>query len=944
MRLEDVRDGLVVERAREFALIRDVVERAVAGKGTVALVRGPAGIGKSRLLAEAGHIARRSGAMILTAAAAVLEAEYPFGVVRQLLDVHAADPDRRAVMLRGAGAAAASVLAPGQARASIPDAQFSALHGLFWALANLAESHPMVVLVDDAQWADDASLRWVDYLARRVDDLPVALLLGWRSGERESADRMLRELEAAIPMVVVEPVALTEAGVGTLVPLVFDGKPAPSFVTACHARTGGNPFFVIELLQELRSLGIASTADGAARVAAVAPRSVGRVVLARLARLGSAASALARAVAVLGDGTHLVDAADLAGLSKPVALDAASALTVAGVLRDDGRLSITHSLMRDAIQADMGPSVQMAAHRDAARVLAIHGRGADQIAAQVVLSPPSGDGWVVARLLEAAGLAMRRRAPDVALPLLRRALEEPAPEDVLPRVLYELGLAEDALQRPEAIGHLRDARDGLPPGRERGAAALAVAHALVLAGRPAEVYEAVARAQAELGSSDHQEVRLVLEAVLLNACSFDPAGRMLLAGRVEAMAQLKGETPGERAVLAAVAFEAAKSGRPRFEVVELAERALGSGPRGYAGAADPLTPLGLAVTFHFIGMISRSVGLTTDLISEARDLGSPVLFAESSTARAHAHWRGGSLADAEADARQALASEGPRFGQAHTLATAVLIGVLTDKGQLDEASAVAESFDTPDRYRDHAIQAVADCSLAHLELALGRYEQAISRLYRAGRVIDAVGCTNPAGGEWRQPLAIALATVGRKAEAREIVTPALDAARRSREPYELGVTLRAAALIDRPTRMDMLEEAAGLLADSEIRLQYARVLVDLGVALRRIGKRREARLPLADAMDVASRSGAQPLVERARSELLASGARPRRNQRAGVDALTPSEARVARLASDGLTNREIAQHLFVSPRTVEAQLRAVYTKLHITSREMITEALGSGTS
>lgn len=298
------------------------------------------------------------------------------------------------------------------------------------------------------------------------------------------------------------------------------------------------------------------------------------------------------------------------------------------------------------------------------------------------------------------------------------------------------------------------------------------------------------------------------------------------------------------------------------------------------------------------------------------------------------------MADAEADARQALAGVGPRFGQAHTLATAVLIGALTDRGLLDEAAAVAKSFDTPDRPAGDAIQGVADCSLAYLELTLGRYEQAISRLYRAGRVIDAVGCTNPAGGEWRQPLAIALAAVGRTAEAREVLAPALDSARRSGEPYELGVTLRAAALIDRPTRIDTLEEAAGVLADSEIHLQNARVLIDLGAALRRIGKRREARDPLADGMDAATRCGAEPLAERARAELLASGARPRRSARTGAEALTPSEARVARFASDGMTNREIAQHLFVSPRTVEAQLRAVYTKLHITSREMITGALG----
>src|SRR5215467_5493835 len=138
-RRDGLRGGLLVERAGELALISDVVERTVGRNGAVVLVRGPAGIGKSRLLAEADEIARRSGAMTLRATGAVLEAEYPFGVVRQLLDAMAADPDRRAVMLGGAGAASASALASGEAQPRIPDGQFAALRGLFWVVANLAE-------------------------------------------------------------------------------------------------------------------------------------------------------------------------------------------------------------------------------------------------------------------------------------------------------------------------------------------------------------------------------------------------------------------------------------------------------------------------------------------------------------------------------------------------------------------------------------------------------------------------------------------------------------------------------------------------------------------------------------------------------------------------------------------------------------------------------------
>jgi DNA-binding CsgD family transcriptional regulator len=266
------------------------------------------------------------------------------------------------------------------------------------------------------------------------------------------------------------------------------------------------------------------------------------------------------------------------------------------------------------------------------------------------------------------------------------------------------------------------------------------------------------------------------------------------------------------------------------------------------------------------------------------------------------------------------------------LATHVLIGTLTDRGELSAALETAARWQSGDRHARRSMGVVVACSQGRLELALGRPEQALARLEPAGATIEATGCVNPAGGEWRQPAALALAALDRTAEARELLSPALVAARRSGGAYELGVTLRAAALIEQPVNTDLLEEALGVLAPSEIRLQHARVLVDYGAALRRSGHRRDAREPLAAALEIAHACGAAEIAERARTELLATGARPRRIERTGADALTPSELRVARLARDGLSNREIAQQLFVSPRTVEAQLRTAYQKLRIGSR------------
>lgn len=926
------------ERERELAAIVDSLAAAAAGAGSGLLVRGAAGIGKSRLLAEARAQARAGGLTVLSARGAVLEGEYPFGVVRQLLEPVVADGERRAAMLAGAGGAARPVLVPETMTARAPDAMFAVLHGLYWALANVADFRPVLVCVDDAQWADEPSLRWFDFLARRLDELPVALMVAWRSDEGGAAREVLRELETGPLVSVLEPAPLSEGAVLELTRAMFGEDTEPVFAAACHARTGGNPFFVAELTRALFEAGVEPTAAGAEQVARTAPPAVGRVVLARLARLGAEPSALARAVALLGDGAHLADAADLAGLSRAVAVDAAHALTVAGLFREGERLAIAHPLIGDAIEADMAPAGRAEAHTRAARVLAEHGRDPDQVAAHVLLSPPAADGWAVERLREAARLAVGRGAPDSALPLLRRALAEPPTADVHARVLFELGAVEDALQQPEALGHLAAARDSSPPGAERGAVAVVLARALALAGRSSAVYETVRDAQTGLGPGD-RELALALDAIAVNAGSIDPSGRVPADRRLAELAEMEGATPGERSALAAVAFQLAKAGHAVDEALALVERAIAGGPWGWATTPDAFAPLVLVTTLHWCSRISRAIELSTALIDEARSIGSAMLFAEASTARAQARLRGGMLVDAEADVRQAVETVDAPLGQLHSLATHVLIGVLTERGELPEALTVAGRFGFPPALAGNAMQAVVECSHGRLELALGRYEQAAARLAAAGEILDAVGCANPAGGEWRQPAALALAALGRSTEARTLLTAALAAARRSGGAYELGTTLHAAALIEQPASVELLREALAVLEPSEIRLQHARVLVDLGATLRRQGHRREAREPLAHGMELAHRCGARPLLERARTELLAAGARPRRIERTGADALTASEARVANLARDDLSNREIAQRLFVSPRTVEAQLRATYAKLGISSRTELAEAL-----
>ncbi len=929
----------LLERGRELAAIDAGLQASSIGSGMFLVVRGAAGIGKSRLLTAAVARAGIAGFDVVSARGGVMEGEYSFGIVRQLLEPVMFD-DRRALMLSGAASAAAPVMSGEGLAVSAPDAMFAVLNGLYWAVANLSSRRPLLVVVDDAQWSDEPSLRFLDFLARRLDDLPVVVIAAWRSGEPGSAQaaHVLGDLEASGLTQVVEPRPLSEAGVHELTRDVFGAEPDSEFAAACGARTGGNPFFLVELLRALGEEDVPPTTASVERVAEVAPQAVGRVVLARLARLGPDAASLAKAVASLGGTAHLVDAAELARLTERQAADAAAALAQSGILAGRQQLEFVHPLMRDAIDSDTTPALRADAHVRAARLLAARGRPVDQVVAHVLASPERADPRAVMWLRRAGREAQERGAPETAAQLLSRALREPPPDDVRPGVLAELGRAEASLDRPEAIEHLRAAATALPPGRERGATALALARRLWLAGRLSEVYDTVLDGQESLGGDD-RDLSLYLEAIGLSACAHDPRPGVPFRDRFATASDLPGETPGERAVLAAVAFEWVKTCRPIGEVLALVDRALDGLDLRSLDPSETLARLLLIGVLHWSSQIARSIDLASAQIDHARAVGSAMLFAEMSAARALAHWRGGMLGPAEADARQALAAVGSHSGQMYGIATHALIGALTDRGDVSAAEAIAVDFLPAGQRSSNPMWPVVACSYGQLEAALGRPEQALRRLTIAGAAIEATGCRHPASGEWRQPAARLLAATGRRAEAQEMLRPALQAAHESGGAYELGISLRTAALIGDPVDLDALRETVAVLEPSELRLHHARALVDLGAALRRAGHRRDARGPLAEGMEIAAECCAASLVSTARTELLAAGARPRRVARTGADALTPSELRVAQLAADGLANREIAQHLFVSPRTVEAQLRSSYAKLGIKARSKLGAAL-----
>jgi DNA-binding CsgD family transcriptional regulator len=227
-----------------------------------------------------------------------------------------------------------------------------------------------------------------------------------------------------------------------------------------------------------------------------------------------------------------------------------------------------------------------------------------------------------------------------------------------------------------------------------------------------------------------------------------------------------------------------------------------------------------------------------------------------------------------------------------------------------------------------------------VRIETGSPGRGVEELLQVGETVRLLPFDNPGTAPWRSWAAEGLRLLDRNDEARVLAADELALARRWGDPQIIGAALRVLGLVEGGRAgIGLLREAVEVLAGSQARLEHARALVDLGAALRRTNQRIEARERLREGVDLALRSGAFRLAGRANDEIAATGARPRKVLQTGLDALTTSERRVGQLAADGMTNKEIAQTLFVTIKTVEVHLSHAYRKLEISSRAQLQTAL-----
>jgi DNA-binding CsgD family transcriptional regulator/tetratricopeptide (TPR) repeat protein len=912
--------------------------RAHLGEGSICVFEGEPGVGKTTLLEAAGAVGAAEGVQVLAATCIPLERDFTYGVALQLFEQRLAQapPDESEHLLGGAAGLAAPLLLGARGLGQSDERRgFSVDHGLYWLCSNLAETGPLALIVDDARWADPATLRFFAHLAQRIRELPVVLILGWRTPDSVA----LRELAAHPATTTFRLRPLTSAAVSRLLRESLLSEADPLFAKACHDATAGNPFLLQELITELGVRGIEPTSEGAGDVASIAPGSITNSVLLRLRRIGDGALTLARAVAVLGGHTEIRRAAELAQIPQSEATEIAHSLIEAEVLAPDKILSFVHPIVQGAVYHERSEPERAEAHRRAAQLLHREHAPAGQVAAHLLSAAAAADRWVVDVLLAEAAEAMSGGAPDSAVRLLERALREPPEPDQRAAAVLALGRAEVRVASPQAVDRLRRALVLMDDPQERASAALDVALLLFNLGRPEEALSTMEDALADdPGLPGVQRTRL--EAGV--AASRRTLGR----GGTEG-SRLKIDVPEDaqqtaegRFLTAQLAYEAALEGRAVDEVRALATRALAGGALLKEETADGV---GFYLATQALTMAEDFEAAELALgaaVEDARRRGSVLGYASASCYRGIALLSHGRVEEAGADMENCLA--GQRYGWARALPTAyaALAECQIERGDLGAAERTlnlgGESGPGPEALSRSRALAVR----GHLRLVTGRYQEAIDDLLEGGRRQELLGGVNPAVFAWRSLAAVAMAGLGDRGEGVGLAEEELRLARAFGAPGVIGNSLRVLGTVSTTTdALETLEEAVRVLEGSQAELRRAQAYVDFGSALRRAGRRRDARGPLVEGLGLSGRCGARSLARRARQELIAAGGRPRRPAAKGLDSLTPREHQTALLAAEGRSNREIAESMFVTLKTVEWHLGNTYDKLGVSSRSELESIL-----
>ncbi|MGK5732479.1 ATP-binding protein [Streptomyces sp. URMC 124] len=890
-------------RQREIDLITAAMDSAHRGDGRLLAVTGGIGTGKTALLRRLPALAVRRGLRALTAGCAPQEQDFPFGVVSQLLDPL---PGCRALEL-----------VPG------PD-RFAELLSF---VAEYSADKPLLILVDDLQWADPPSLRWLGALAKRLPDLRATMVVGVQEGgPGADAPPVQALMERATSFLHLAP--LTVETVGELVADHLGRPGTPEQIASSHRASGGNPLFLTAALTALAPGGPPPGHPSfAPETRLVALRE--RLTVA-LRSQPAPVRRLARALAVLDEDAGLEPAGHLAELDTAGSEEAARSLRRLGLLTDGPAPRFVHPSVREAAEESMTAAEHDDMRLRAAQLLYSGGHPAERAAAQLLAVPSCHEGWAVDVLRAAATAARRRGAPQEAARYLRRALLGSTPSGTdRAALLLDLEASERDTDPQAALRHLSQALLLLPAPRR--ALAAARTPPFLLGSCPPPVIDTVAAVAADLGDPDgltgiERQAALRLEARLRHIAVAGPGEIGRCAERLRAL----GSTPpvhtaAERELVTVLLHGATVTQQmAAADVAFQANRVLQHEPAAPSHVHTALPHLcGVLVAAESLEAIGPWLMIAGE---RARREGAPVPRAVIATELAHFQLARGRLQEARAHAQEALELGMTEWATLSSMAALVMVTVHSRDTRLARRL-LSRHRETADHdFRPSPLQLLRG-SIAAGE---GDWATALEYVLDWGRSAERADWRNPALVPWRTWAAGLQHRLGRTQRALDLADEEYERAVAWGTPVAMGRAQRVRGAATAGERgIELLRESAALLGGSVNAMEAARTELLLGRRLLAAGRNAEGEVRLRRAREQAVTCGVQWIAERASRELAdPAGSRTP----AVVAALTRSERRVAGLAAHGLPNKDIAERLEVSSRAVEKHLTSAYRKLRVAGR------------
>ncbi|WNI19308.1 ATP-binding protein [Actinacidiphila sp. ITFR-21] len=868
---------LLLERDDELGAVDDALARLTGEygrpRGGLLAFAGSAGLGKTTLLGEVRDRAVGRGCTVLSARGGDQEQQVAFHVARQLLQPRLAgrpEPEIRDTLGSWYGIVGPA-LGLCTAEGPAPDPQ-GLRDGLDWVLTHLAvQSAPLVLVLDDAHWADPQSLNWLVAFAPRADELALLVVVAYRPDELPPGAEAFRGLPGRAGHRPIDLEPLTAGAVGELVRDSVGAHADDAFCRECWAVTAGNPFEAVELSAKVRDRGMPPDETSTHLLRDLVAAVKGRGLITQLERLGPSTVRLAWACAVLGTETRPALAADVAGLGHEEAADCADRLRAARVLTGSQTLRFVHPLIATAVYRAIPDAVRVALHGQAAWAVIDAGQGPTAAARHLLETHPEGDPSVVHQLRAAARETLRAGAPEVARTLLARALREPPLPGQRAAVLYELGCSSQLLEPSTTVNHLRAAlEEPIDDPALRDGILFRLSQSLAHSDRMAEAAEVVAHA-ARTATSARTRLRMQAEQFMWDAFRADEPDSPSRSRRLTRLAdRLGGRDLTERYIIALRAWDATLRGEHTSTVLRHADRALHGGMPWADENRGFEVPVLAALSYVYADQPDRAEELFATGIADFERQGwRGAHLSFGYVMLGYVRYRGGRLPEAEELGRDGLrlAERVGRGTPVQWYAVTLLVEVLLARGRVEEATELAAE------YAFHApfpsAVTIPDAQAVHGELLLARerFKDAAAELASVGRRLDPRGMRNPSWCPWQLHLALAESHDAPDRAERS----ALDAVARARQfgaPSAIGQSLRVAAEVVGGDRgLDLFAEAVARLEVSPSRYELARALVAHGAALRRSGAPAEAADRLRRGLEEALRCGADGAADTARREL-----------------------------------------------------------------------------